>query len=115
MIIASLVHSDNYCIVHEGFYPLKDSSSACLVTVLLNNNFIVTCMSTCGATRNLQCIPVMGLHVPCFLMAWNINVLCNLLYTTCGIVRHGIATHVTAMQGTCLGKFLTMAYCKNAM
>ena len=31
-----------------------------------------------------------------------------------GIVRHAVATHVTATQGTCLGKYLTMPYHKNA-
>ena len=31
------------------------------------------------------------------------------------IVRHGVATRVTATQGTCLGKYLTAPYSKNAM
>ena len=66
-------------------------------------------------TRNLQCIPIMCLHGLCFLMVWNIHVSCNLLCATCGIVRHRVAMHVTAMQGTCIGKYLTMPYCKNAM
>ena len=80
-----------------------------------NYNFIVTCVSTYGATRNLQCIPVTCLCQPCFLVVWNIHVLYNLTCATCGIVRHGVAMCVTATQGTCLGKCLTMPYCKNAM
>ena len=76
--------------------------------VSLNYNFIVTCVSTCGATRNLQYIPVICLHGLRFLMVWNIHVSCNLLCATCGIVRHRVAMHVTAMQETCIGKYLIM-------
>ena len=67
-----------------------------------------------GATRNLQCIPVTCLCGPRFLVAWNINILCNLPCGTHGIVKHGVVTRVTAMQGTCLDKYLTMPYCKKA-
>ena len=31
------------------------------------------------------------------------------------ITTHGVVTHVTATQGTCLGKYLTMPYYKNTM
>ena len=48
-------------------------------------------------------------------MEWNIHVSCNLTCTTCGIVRHGVATYVTATQGTRLGKYLKMPYQKNAI
>ena len=72
-------------------------------------------VSMCGATRNSHCIPAMCLHGPRFLIAWNILISCNLPCAMHGIVRHGVATHVTATQGTCLGKYLTMPYCKNAM
>ena len=50
-----------------------------------------------------------------FLMVWNIHFLCNLPYATCGILRHRVAKHVTATQGTHLGKYLTKPYHKNAM
>ena len=69
----------------------------------------------CDAMRNLQCIPVICLHGPRFLVAWNIRVSCNLPCATCVIVRHGVAMRVTAMQVTRLGKYLTMPYHKNAM
>ena len=49
-----------------------------------------------------------------FIMVWNIHVLCNLPYTMHGIVRHGVAMYVTVTQGTCLDKYLTTPYCKNA-
>ena len=38
----------------------------------------------------------------------------NLPCARCGIVRHGVATCVTATQATCLGKYLTMPYRENA-
>ena len=76
--------------------------------VPLNYNFIVTHMSTCGAMRNLQCIPVTCLRGPHFLVGWNIRISCNLLCATYGIVRHGVAMHVTATEGTRLGKYFTM-------
>ena len=82
--------------------------------VLLNYNFTIPLVSTCGAMRNLHCIPVMCLCGPYFLMAWNIHVSCNLLCAMCGIVKHGIATLVTATQAARLGKYLTMPNGKNA-
>ena len=39
---------------------------------------------------------------------------CNLPCAMHGVVRHGVATHVTATQGTPLGKYLTMPNHKNA-
>ena len=44
-----------------------------------------------------------------------VYVLCNLLYAMCVITTRGVVTHVTATQGTCLGKYLTMSYHKNTM
>ena len=40
--------------------------------------------------------------------------LCNLPCAMHGVVRHGVATHVIAMQGTRLDKYLTMPYHKNS-
>ena len=65
--------------------------------------------------RKLQYIPIMCLRGPHFLVTWNIHISCNLPYATSGITLHEVATHVTATQGACLGKYLTMRYCKNAM
>ena len=79
-----------------------------MYVILLNYNFIVTHM----VPRE---IPVMCLRGPHFLVAWDIHILCNLPCATCGIIRHGVGTHVTAMHGTCLGKYLTMPYRINAM
>ena len=64
--------------------------------VLRNYNFIITCLATRGAMRNLQCMLVTCLHGPYFLMAWNIQVSCNLPCGTCGIVSLGLAMRVTA-------------------
>ena len=61
-------------------------------------NFIFTCVSTWGVTRNLQCIPVTCLHGPCFLVVWNIHILCNLSCAMRGIVRNGVTMCVTATQ-----------------
>ena len=72
-------------------------------------------MSTHGAMRNLQCIPVMCLLGPHFLVAWNIHVLCNLPYTMCGIVRHAVAMRETATQGHGQVNILTTPYHKNAL
>ena len=83
--------------------------------VSLNYNFTVPHVSTHSATRNLQCNPNTCLCGPCFLVVWNIYSSCNLPCATHGIVRHGIATHVIAMQATHLDKYLTMPYRKNAM
>ena len=49
-------------------------------------------VSTCGYTRNLQCNPVISLHGPRFLMAWNIQISCNILYAKCEIAIHGVAS-----------------------
>ena len=76
--------------------------------ILLNYNLTFTCVFMCNATRKLQCIPVTCLHGPCFLVVWNMHISCNLLCTMCRIATHGVATCVTATQGTCLGKYLTM-------
>ena len=55
-------------------------------------------MSMHGAMRK-QYINVTCLHGPCFVVAWNIYILCNLLCATMfGIAFHGVATDVTAMQ-----------------
>ena len=70
-------------------------------------------MSMWGATRILQCIPVMCLHGPHFLVAWNMHISCNLPPATHGISTFGVAVHVTAMQGIRLGKYLTTLYHKN--
>ena len=72
--------------------------------VPLNYNFISPCVFTRGAMRNLQCIPVMCWHRPCFLRVWNIHVSCNLPCATHGmamrrIAIHGKATHGIAMPG----------------
>ena len=72
----------------------------------------------CGATRKLQCIPIMCLRGPCVVMMYNIHVSCNLLCAMCVLPMHGAATCVTAMQETHLGethlgKHLIMPYCKN--
>ena len=72
-------------------------------------------MYTHGTTRKLQCIPVTYLRESHILMAWDIHVLCNILCTMCGITTHGVATRVTATQGTCLGNYLTMSGHKNTM
>ena len=69
-----------------------------VLTVLLNYNFIFTHMSTLGAMRKLQYIPITCLRGPRFLVAWNIHVLCNLPYATRGITMHEVAMHVTAAQ-----------------
>ena len=45
------------------------------------------------------------MHGLCFLVAWKIHVSCNLLCAMCGIAMHGLATCVTAMQGTCLDRY----------
>ena len=74
---------------------------ACMVP--LNYNFIFTHVYTRDATIKLQCIPITCLHVPRFLVTWNVHVSCNLLCVTCEI----------ATQGTHLGKYLTMPYHKN--
>ena len=68
-----------------------------------------------GAMRKLQYIPITCLREPRFLVAWNMLVSCNLPCATHEITTHGVATHVTATQGVCLGKYLTMHYCKNTM
>ena len=49
-----------------------------------------------------------------FLVVWNIHALCNLPCAMSEIATHGIVTRVTATQVTCLGKYLTMPYHKNA-
>ena len=41
-------------------------------------------------------------------MVWNMHVLYNLPCAMREIVKHGVATHVTATQVTCLGTYLTM-------
>jgi len=53
----------------------------CTVTVLLNYNFIFTCVYTRGTTRKLQCLPVTCLRGPRFLVACNAHVTCG---NTCG-------------------------------
>ena len=68
-------------------------------TVLLNYNFIFTYVSTRGAMRKLQCILVMCLRGPRFLVAWNIYVSCNLPCATCRIAMGGITTHGIAVCG----------------
>ena len=74
-------------------------------TVLLNYNFIFTCVSTRGATRKLQCIPNMCLCGPCFLVVWSIHISCNLPCSMRGIATCWSATCVTATQGTHLSKY----------
>ena len=71
--------------------------------VLLSYNFIVTCMSTCGVTRNLQWIPNTCLCGPCFSCGVEHT---NLLCIICGIVRHGVPTCKTAMQAKRLLKYV---------
>ena len=44
--------------------------------------------------------PIMWLHGPCFLVAWNIHISCNLSCAMCGIVMRGIITHGIVMRGT---------------
>ena len=49
---------------------------------------------------------------PCYVLAWttfslDIHVLCNLPCAMHEITAHGVATRVTATQGTCLNKYLT--------
>ena len=55
---------DTMCVHSVCLYVLY------LRTVLLNYNFIVARVFTCSAIRNLQCIPVMCLCGPCFLVVW---------------------------------------------
>ena len=50
-----------------------------------------------------------------FLWRGALHVSCNLPCATHGIGKHGVATRVTAMQATCLGKYLAMPYHKNTM
>ena len=93
------IHS--ICILFSGIYQISIPvvSFGLLMqivscTVPFNYNFIFTCVSMCGATRKIQCILIMCLYGPCFLMAWNIHISCNLLCAT-----RGIATHRIAMRG----------------
>ena len=80
------------------FISNKDRSRlVCMIP--LNYDFIFPCVSTRGVMRNLQCIPVTCLRGPCFLMAWNIHMLCNLPCAMHGIVTRRIVTHGKATQG----------------
>ena len=54
--------------------------------------------------------PITWLRRPCFLMAWNIHVLCNLSCATRGIITPGTATHVIAMNGTCVGTNVQLTF-----
>ena len=58
---------------------------------------IITSFYTRGNTIS---VPVRWLRGPRFLVAWNIHILCNLSFATCGIVTHGIIMHGIVMRGT---------------
>ena len=45
---------------------IKQSYKCSKTQNLTDDHFTVTCVSTRGATRNVQCIPVTYLHGPCF-------------------------------------------------
>ena len=66
----------------KQIYVYCSSGKLLVKSFLLNIRycFIFTCVSTHGATRKTKMHPHACLHGPHFLIAWNIQVLCNLLW-----------------------------------
>ena len=61
--------------------------------VLLNCNFVFTCMIMCGITTILQCIPVIYLHLPCLLVSCNVHISWKHTHdSTCLVEAHTFIT-----------------------